>query len=431
MTPFALIGTAWSSIGGNRLRTTLTLLGIIIGVAAVIALMSIGRGAQAEITKSIASLGSNLLFVHPAPEREGEGELTLGDAMALADPASAPAIEAVAPEIETGALVSFQGRGTFADVRGVTSDYALVRNVRVAKGAFISPAHVRNGSAVAVLGSQVARDLFGARDPVGVTLIVDPGGGGFRPGPFGGSESAPSIGVPFTVIGVLERKETGFGFGGPDDYLFLAPLTTVSSRLSGNRTDGGEVTVTSVNLRARDGRIDQAVEEAEMVLRLRHEITEKDDFAIQNQQSLIDTVNEASEGFTLFLGAVAGVSLLVGGIGIMNIMLVSVTERAREIGIRKALGAKRRDILAQFITEAVLISLAGGLLGVGLGLVLSVGVTALFRNPDLFGPTFTAVVSGDIVALALAVSAAIGLFFGIYPAAHAARLHPIEALRHE
>ena len=430
MTPFALIGTAWSSIGGNRLRTTLTLLGIIIGVGAVIALMSIGRGAEAEITKSIASLGSNLIFVQPDRGQQ-DSELTLDDALALADPVSAPAIEAVAPEIHASASVSFRGRGTFAEVRGVTSEFAFVRNLSVASGEFISPAHVRSGSNVAVLGSQVARDLFGARDPVGVTLSLDPGGDRVGPSFPGESTSAAPAGVPFTVIGVLERKDSGFGFAGQDDYLFLMPLTTVASRFSGNRTDTGEIAVTSVNLRARDGLIDQAVEQAETVLRLRHEITDRDDFAIQNQQALIDTVSEASEGFTLFLGSVAGISLLVGGIGIMNIMLVSVTERTREIGIRKALGAKRRDILAQFVTEAVLISLAGGLLGVGLGMILSVGVTALFRNPDLFGPTFTAVVSGDIVALALAVSAGIGLFFGIYPAAHAARLHPIEALRHE
>jgi len=425
MTPLTLIGTAWLSIGGNRLRTTLTLLGIIIGVAAVIALMSIGRGAQAEITKSIESLGSNLLAVQPSED------LTLDDALALANPATAPSIEAVAPEIRTSAEVSFRGRGTYAEVRGVTSDFAFVRNVTVESGEFISPAHVRNRSNVAVLGSEVAMDLFGSRDPIGVTLTVIGGERGFGPGFPGEGASAPPAGVPFTVIGVLEHKDSGFGFAGQDDYLFLMPLTTVASRFSGSRTDTGEITVTSVNLRARDGRTGEATQEAETILRLRREITDRDDFTIVNQQSLIDAASQAGEGFTLFLGAVAGISLVVGGIGIMNIMLVSVTERTREIGLRKALGAKRRDILAQFITEAVLISLAGGLLGVALGMGLSAGVTALFRGPDLFGPDFRAVVSGEIVALALAVSAAIGLFFGIYPAARAAQLHPIEALRHE
>ncbi len=439
MTPLALLRTAWASIGGNRLRTTLTLLGIIIGVGAVISLMSIGRGAQAEVTKSIQSLGSNLLMVHPLED------LTLNDALALADPVSAPSIEAVAPEVETSAPVSFRKRWTDAQVRGVTADFALVRNVKVESGEFISPAHVRNGSNVAVLGSQIAMDLFGVRDPLGVTVTVGTGAGqagprffggrtvtfGAGPSAFGGGTSASSSGVPFTVIGVLEHKDSGFGFAGQDAYLFLAPLTTVASRLSGRRTDTGEVPVTSVNLRARDGRTDEAMQEAEVVLRLRHEITDEDDFAVVNQQALIDAVSDATEGFTLFLGAVAGISLLVGGIGIMNIMLVSVTERTREIGIRKVLGAKRRHILAQFITEAVLISLGGGLLGVGLGIGLSAGVTVLFRDPDLFGPNFMAVVGGDIVALALVVSAGIGLFFGIYPAAQAARMHPIEALRHE
>ena len=400
MTPLALIGTAWSSIGGNRLRTGLTLLGIIIGVAAVIALMSIGRGAQEDITSRIESLGSNLLYV-----RALDGELTLDDALALTDPVFAPFIMSVAPEVSTGGLVAYRSTETFAQVAGVTPEFAEVRNFEIASGEFISPAHVQNRKNVAVLGSQTAEDLFDERDPVGVDITIS--------------------GIRFTVIGVLESKgATAFG---NEDSRVLVPLTTAFYRLSGERTAEGDITVSLINVQADGERIEEAQQEAEIVLRLRHEITETDDFTVDTQQSVIDALSEATGTLTVFLGAVAGISLVVGGIGIMNIMLVSVTERTREIGIRKALGAKRRDILAQFVTEAVLLSIGGGLLGVGAGVVAS----RVLDGFTLANSELTTVFSGDIAALALVVSAAIGLFFGIYPAARAAQLHPIEALRHE
>ena len=400
MTPLALIGTAWSSIGGNRLRTGLTLLGIIIGVAAVISLMSIGRGAQEEITSRIESLGSNLLYV-----RALDGELTLDDALALTDPVFAPSIVSVAPEVSTGGAVAYRSTQTFAQVAGVTSEFAEVRNFEIASGEFISPAHVQNRKNVAVLGSQTAEDLFGERDPVGVDISIS--------------------GIRFTVVGVMESK--GANAFGNEDSRVLIPLTTAFFRLGGERTAEGDITVSLINVQADGERIEEAQQEAEIVLRLRHEITEADDFTVDTQQSVIDALSEATGTLTVFLGAVAGISLVVGGIGIMNIMLVSVTERTREIGIRKALGAKRRDILAQFVTEAVLLSLGGGLLGVGAGVLGS----RLLNDFNLAGSELTTVFSGDIAALALGVSAAIGLFFGIYPAARAARLHPIEALRHE
>ena len=400
MTPLALIGTAWSSIGGNRLRTGLTLLGIIIGVAAVISLMSIGRGAQEEITSRIESLGSNLLYV-----RALDGELTLDDALALTDPVFAPSIMSVAPEVSTGGAVAYRSTQTFAQVAGVTSEFAEVRNFEIASGEFISPAHVQNRKNVAVLGSQTAEDLFGERDPVGVDISIS--------------------GIRFTVVGVMESK--GANAFGNEDSRVLIPLTTAFFRLGGERTAEGDITVSLINVQADGERIEEAQQEAEIVLRLRHEITEADDFTVDTQQSVIDALSEATGTLTVFLGAVAGISLVVGGIGIMNIMLVSVTERTREIGIRKALGAKRRDILAQFVTEAVLLSLGGGLLGVGAGVLGS----RLLNDFNLAGSELTTVFSGDIAALALGVSAAIGLFFGIYPAARAARLHPIEALRHE
>ena len=405
MTPLALIATAWSSIGGNRLRTVLTLLGIIIGVAAVISLMSIGRGAQETITQQFESLGSDLLFVNPGGDSPDGGVLTLADAFALVDPVFAPSISRVAPELTSFGAVSYLQTETFAQVTGVTPEFAEVRNFQVASGEFISPAHVLSRRNVAALGSQTAEDLFGERDPVGAEISID--------------------GVRFTVVGVLESKGAN-SFGIEDERVFV-PLTTAFYRLVGGRTPQGEIAVDVINVQAADGLTDEAQREAATVLRLRHEITDADDFTINTQQSVIDALSEATGTLTLFLGSVAGISLLVGGIGIMNIMLVSVTERTREIGIRKALGAKRRDILAQFIVEAVLLSLGGGLLGVAVGSVVS----RLVNELELIGQELNTVFSGDIAALALAVSAAIGLFFGIYPAARAARLHPIEALRHE
>ena len=400
MTPIGLIGTAWSSIGGNRLRTGLTLLGIIIGVAAVIALMSIGRGAQAEITSRIESLGSNLLYVRPL-----DGDLTLDDALALADPVFAPSIVSVAPEVSVNGSVTYRSTDTFTQVAGVTPEFADVRNFEVGSGEFISAAHVLNRKNVAVLGSQTAEDLFEERDPVGVEIAIS--------------------GIRFTVIGVLESKgATAFG---NEDNRVLVPLTTAFFRLSGQRTAAGDLTVSLINVQADGERIEEAQQEAATVLRLRHEITDTDDFRVDTQQSVIDTLSETTGTLTVFLGAVAGISLVVGGIGIMNIMLVSVTERTREIGIRKAMGAKRRDILSQFLVEAILLSLTGGIIGVALGY----GFTYYFDDVELGGTALNMVFSSDIAIIATAVSGGIGLFFGIYPAMQAARLHPIEALRHE
>ena len=400
MSPVALIETAWLSIGGNRLRTALTLLGIVIGVAAVISLMSIGRGAQEQVTSRIESLGSSLLYVRPSG-----GELTLEDALALVDPVFAPSVIGTAPELSTTGTLTYQSTEVFAQVSGVTPEFAAVRNFSVASGEFLSPAHVLSRRNVAVLGSQLAEDLFGQRSPIGAHVVIS--------------------GIRFTVIGVLESKgATAFG---SEDSLVLVPLTTAFYRLAGERTAKGDITVSLINVQADGQRIDEAQQEVATLLRLRHEVTDTDDFMVSNQQSVIDTLSEATGTLTTFLGAVAGISLVVGGIGIMNIMLVSVTERTREIGIRKALGARRTDILAQFVTEAVLLSLGGGLLGVGAG----VAASRLLDGVSLAGAELTTVFSGDIALLALAVSAAIGLFFGIYPAARAARLHPIEALRHD
>ena len=401
--------SALSSLGGNKLRTGLALLGIVIGVAAVISTMSVGRGAQQTITSRIQSLGTNLLFVRPDPSSQAQGAsstLTLDDAYALVDPVFAPAVAVVAPEISTSAQVVAGRENVSTQIIGVTPEYLSVRNFSIGSGQFISAVHVEGISEVAVLGSQVAESLFGFRDPVGQPVRIN--------------------GRQFTVIGVLESKG-GTALGNLDNQA-VVPITTAYYRLASQRTTQGGIAVQTVTVQVEStDAMDDALQQIATVLRLRHRITGEDDFSVTSQQETIETLEETQDTFVIFLGVIAGISLLVGGIGIMNIMLVSVTERTREIGIRKAMGAKRRDILYQFVSEAALLSLGGGGVGVALGITLS----KLLDGRNLGGQTFQTAVSGDIAILALIVSVAIGLFFGIYPAARAASLHPIEALRYE
>ncbi len=401
-----LIGTlqtAFSSLWSNKLRAGLTVLGVVIGVAAVISLMSVGRGAQEAVTSRIQSLGTNLLFVRPD---SGASTLTLEDANALLDPIFAPDVAAVAPELGTTGLVVAGRENTTTQIVGVTPQYESVRNFSVGSGQFISSSQVDNRSEVAVLGSQVSETLYGLRDPVGQTIRIN--------------------GRQFTIIGVLESRG-GTALGNQDNQV-LVPITTAYYRLASQRTTQGDISVQSISLEVTgEEAIDDALQQISTVLRLRHRITGENDFIITSQQDVIETLEETTETFVVFLGAIAGISLLVGGIGIMNIMLVSVTERTREIGIRKAVGAKRRNILFQFVAEATLLSLGGGGIGVVVGLVLS----ELLDGRTLGGQSFQTTFSGDIAVLALLVSVAIGLFFGIYPAMRAARLHPIDALRYE
>ena len=405
MSPLRVCLSALGSVGANKLRSLLTLLGIVIGVAAVISLMSIGRGVQDSVTSFIEDLGTNILFVSGT-----SNTLTLDDAYALLDPVMAPSVDAVAPEVNTFDTVTltdgYVANSTSTQIVGVTPEYAPVREYEVEYGDFISVAHVANASDVAVLGSSVAEELFGVRNPVGQTV---------------------KIGARQTlVIGVLEsRGGSAFGF---EDQRVLVPITTAHRRLQVQRSIQGEVVVDTINVRVADvNDIDRAQDEISRVLRLRHRITDEDDFDIANQQDALEAFQDTTQAFVLFLGSIASISLLVGGIGIMNIMLVSVTERTREIGIRKAVGAKRRDIVFQFLTEATLLSLSGGIIGVLLGM----GIARLMNVTLLAEEDIRTVVSTDVTVLALGVSIMIGLVFGIYPAIRAASFHPIEALRYE
>ena len=414
MNPLDTARSALTSLWASKLRSSLTVLGIVIGVAAVISLMSIGRGAQASITEMIQSLGTNLLFVQPGASSFGgiffgqgsASTLTLEDAEAIADSAAIPSVSAVAPELSTNGQLVYGRENTFTQVLGVTPEYVGVRNLELSTGGFISDGHVVNRSEVIVLGSFVSETLFGLRDPVGQTVKVN--------------------GRPFTIIGVLDSMGGG-PFGLFDDQV-LVPITTAYYRLASERTTQGDVTVNLISVQVQDESLmDQAEAQIATLLRLRHRVTGEDDFTINNQQDTLEALEETTDTFVMFLGAIAGISLLVGGIGIMNIMLVSVTERTREIGIRKAMGATRRDILVQFMAEAIVLSIGGG----GIGVLAGVTLSRLIDGRTLFGQAFETVFSGDIVILALLVSAAIGLFFGIYPAMRAARQHPIDALRYE
>ena len=394
-----IVRTAVYSLTANRLRTALALLGIVLGICSVITLMSIGRGSTDRITELIQGLGSNLLTVIPTTE-----PLTLSDVDALNDPLYAPSIQAVAPQVGTFGTIHVNNSTTQTSITGVTPEFLRVRNLEMATGTFIAAPHVNTLAEVVVLGSEVSEDLFGNQDPTSAVVRIN--------------------GRQFRVVGVLAPQS---GFGSFDDQAII-PITTAYYRLSRSRISGGEISVDQISIQARDvEQIDQAIEEIETVLRLSHRITEADDFTVFNQQEILETFEETNQTLVIFLGTVAGISLLVGGIGIMNIMLVSVTERTREIGIRQAMGAKRRDIVAQFVTEAVFLTFGGGVIGV----IIGISLATVIDDRTLIGTEWATRVTTDIPVIALIVSIAVGLFFGIYPAVRAARLNPIEALRYE
>ncbi len=410
------VRTALTALTTNKMRSSLTVLGIIIGVAAVIALMSIGQGSQSAITSNIESLGTNLLFVRPGASSTGvvrgaqgsAATLTLADANALAaDSSLAPSVAAVAPEVDSFAQVVAGSENARTEIIGVTPDYQSVRDYQVAEGDFISDAQVEANSMVAVLGSSVADTLFPDTSPVGQYVMIN--------------------GLRFTVIGVLQTKGST-GLGSQDDVV-MAPITSVMYRLSSSRTATGARNVSTISVQVVNAnQVNAATQQITSLLEQRHNITNsQDDFTITSQNSLIQSLQNSTQVWVILLGAIAGISLLVGGIGIMNIMLVSVTERTREIGIRKALGAKRGNILLQFLIEAALMSLIGGAIGVLVGW----GISSLISGVTVGGQTIHTVISADIPILAVCVSAAIGILFGLYPAYRAARLKPIEALRYE
>jgi putative ABC transport system permease protein len=411
-----LFSTALGSVTSNKLRAGLTLLGIVIGVSSVIAMMAVGRGAQVSVTSRISELGTDLITVRPGAQAlrfaffGGGGNsdvLSFEDALALKDDVFAPDVRLVAPENSFSGSAVVGGENTFVNGVGVTAEYLEARNLEIASGRNISNIDVQNISLVAVLGSETSETLFGQRDPVGATLKIS--------------------GRLLTVVGVMESQQ-GTIFN-PDNSI-LVPLTTAHYRFNNGKGLIDSIGVSSINVLATsESTVDDARLDMSTVLRLRHELDadEDDDFLITTQQDTIETLEGTQGTFVILLGSIAGISLLVGGIGVMNIMLVSVTERTREIGIRRAVGAKRRDILFQFITEAVLMTFAGGILGVLAGWAI-----AYFGNgATVDGDIIETVIETHIALIALGVSVAVGLFFGIYPAARAAALNPIEALRHE
>jgi putative ABC transport system permease protein len=421
----------------NMLRTGLTMLGIIIGVAAVVALIAIGNGFSQEMTERLSSLGTNLLTVMsgqgfgpgggggPPPGGPGGQEdqsqsnlkekaaepLTMKDVEALSDPLQVSHIVAVAPTYSVGgsqAVVRGEKEAKSVSISGVSPEYAGVRNMTPVQGTFIAQENVDLRARVAVLGYEVATKLFESYEyPIGEFIRIG--------------------GISFEVIGILPESGES-GFGNPDNMV-LIPLTTAQTRLGNAGAFRGSLKVSTIYVEVdAQSNMDAASDQVTAVLRECHRLGDeyKNDFRIMNQAQLLEFSSSMSTTLTVFLGAIAGVSLLVGGIGVMNIMLVSVTERTREIGIRKAVGAKRRDILMQFLVEAMTLSLMGGFIGVGVGFGIARAVPVIAA-----GSLSSTVVTPGSIVLAVGFSAAIGLFFGVYPATRAARLRPIEALRYE
>jgi putative ABC transport system permease protein len=381
-------------------------------------MLAVGNGAQASITGSITSIGTNLLFVFrgsPEGQQQGPGgggsgnndrPLTLADAEAISDPFAAPSVESVAPAIQGNGTISFVGENSTTTISGVTPEYAVVRNLELAEGEFINQEHMLGRMSVVVLGPEAADAILGRHDGViGETIRIE--------------------GQPFRIIGVLVARGGG-AFGSEDSEAYI-PFTTAQARLL-KRNSRDEVDILFVQATSAES-VTQAADEIANILRQRHRTPiGDDDFTVFTQQDFLQTFEAITGVLTIFLGGIAGISLLVGGIGIMNIMLVSVTERTREIGLRKALGARRRDIVIQFLTESSLLSLIGGIIGIIFGWLISFAVGQIAAANDT---AFIPIVGADAVVLATVFSAAVGLFFGIYPANRAASLEPVEALRYE
>lgn len=395
---------AWASLIANKMRSILTMLGIIIGVAAVIALVSIGNGVKQDIQNSISSLGSNLLMVMPgAPRTPGVRpsagsmkSLKVSDYEAIS---KLDGVKAASPMTNGSYVVIYQNKNWTTSVSGVSYNYLDVNNWSMKSGRFLSEKNVQNRERVAVVGKTVVKNLFGDEDPVGAEIRVK--------------------NIPFRIIGVLNSKGSG-AMGNDQDDMVIIPYTTAMERVEGV----DYLRMIYVVGKDENG-IDRLQSDIENLLRVRHGIkdTNLDDFNIQNMNSIMETMEETTGTLTLFLGAVAAISLVVGGIGIMNIMLVSVTERTREIGVRKALGATYSVIVTQFLIEAVVISLMGGIIGI----ILGIGSSKLIGMAS----GMSTVISLPTIVMSFAFSMAIGLIFGIYPARKAAKLNPIDALHYE
>jgi putative ABC transport system permease protein len=406
---FMVIRVSIESLTGHKLRSFLTMLGVVIGVGAVIALVAVGQGAQAQVVSQFASLGANMLTVQAGSDsqfsrgglRQTVRALNASDVDAIKGLATTVAL--VSPEYNANATVTYQGKTTSTSVTGVTAEYAPVRNWAVSLGRFITAEDDTNMASVAILGQMTVQTLFGSAtaNPVGETIRINR--------------------QSYEVIGVLKAK--GQSGASNQDNVVMIPLHTAQLKLGG----AGTASLRTIALQVRSaGEMDLAQAQVTAILNSLHGIQPgaNSDFTVRNQSDIVATVEQTTSTFTTLLGSIAAISLLVGGIGIMNIMLVSVTERTREIGVRKAVGAKRGDILVQFLTEATVLSVLGGVIGVAAG----VGAAQLIS--PLLG-TSKALVTPQSVIMALAVSLGIGIFFGFYPANRAAGLNPIDALRYE
>jgi len=400
---FESVKMAVKTLSANRLRSSLTMLGIIIGNASVITMVGVGQGVQNLANQQFGSLGANVLFVVPGNRNtrrttfDQPKTLVLADAEAIAT--QVPSVKNVAPQISNRQLVTYRDKSTYTSAIGATPSYLVVRDFDVAQGHFLTALDLKRDAKVVVLGSDLAQRLFSNTNPIGQQLRLN--------------------NLSFQIIGVMASKGSSLG-SNQDDAAFI-PLTTMANRLVGKTSPyGTELTFISVSAK-NEASIDAAQFQMTNLLRLRHKIVSEDDFTVDSQKSILGVVSTITVGLTLLLAAIAGISLVVGGIGIMNIMLVSVSERTQEIGLRKAIGATQQDILIQFIIEAVILSALGGLLGttLGVGGILLIGAVTPLQ----------AAVSPLVIAVAVSVSGGIGLFFGVVPARRAAQLDPIVALR--
>ena len=404
------IKEAVQSLSGNKMRSLLTILGIVIGVASVIALLSIGEGAGSSITGEIESIGTNVIYIlngNDAEEVTNPKDLTLRDAEALETSGRASEIVYVAPLFTGNSEISHSNKSVNTAILGSTPDYQYVQNLTIAEGEFITDSQVEGRSAVVVLGPEIAEKLLGRRTGiVGNTIRIG--------------------GYPYRIVGVAEAKG-GSAFNNPDNNVYI-PISTAQARLPrGGTRDQVQYILVSVS---EAENADKAIEQISDVLRMTHRISPRspEDFTILNQQDFLAVAESVTNVLTIFLGGIGAISLLVGGIGIMNIMLVSVTERTKEIGLRKALGARKKDILVQFLTESVLLSLIGGFFGIVLGWAISLVVNQIaIQSGTILDVSLTL----NSVLLATFFSAAVGIFFGYYPANRAASLAPVEALRYE